>query len=162
MASPLRPPLLRLSTRRLSAVRINRSRSAFLGTTTRGSVSPFRWTTNEDSAFAPHYCLSSSARSFSTKDETEKAIEKTNDEISSKEEKDLHKESLQFQAETKQLLDIVTHSLYTDKEVFLRELVSNASDALEKLRHLQVANIEGKTVVGSDVPLEIRIEVSTK
>jgi len=36
--------------------------------------------------------------------------------------------------------------------------VSNASDALEKLRHLQVANIDGKQVVGSDVPLEIRIE----
>jgi hypothetical protein len=68
------------------------------------------------------------------------------------------KESLQFQAETRQLLDIVTHSLYTDKEVFLRELVSNASDALEKLRHLQVANIEGHAVLADDVPLEIRIE----
>ena len=44
---------------------------------------------------------------------------------------------MEFQAETRQLLDIVTHSLYTDKEVFLRELVSNASDALEKLRHIQ-------------------------
>ena len=39
-----------------------------------------------------------------------------------------------FQAETKQLLDIVARSLYSDKEVFIREIVSNASDALEKLR----------------------------
>ena len=39
-----------------------------------------------------------------------------------------------FQAEVKQLLDIVIHSLYTDKEIFVRELVSNAADALEKLR----------------------------
>ncbi len=72
------------------------------------------------------------------------------------------KESLEFQAETKQLLDIVTHSLYTDKEVFLRELISNASDALEKLRHLQVAN-EGSSSSKAvqqdpDLPLEIKIE----
>ena len=40
-----------------------------------------------------------------------------------------------FQAETRRLLDIVTNSLYSDKEVFVRELVSNASDALEKCRH---------------------------
>jgi TNF receptor-associated protein 1 len=44
-------------------------------------------------------------------------------------------ERLAFRAETKRLLDIVTHSLYEDKEVYLRELVSNASDALEKARH---------------------------
>jgi HSP90 family molecular chaperone len=66
-------------------------------------------------------------------------------------------ESMEFQAETKQLLDIVTNSLYTDKDVFLRELVSNASDSLEKLRHLQATNERG--VIDSDVPLEIRIEV---
>ena len=65
-------------------------------------------------------------------------------------------ETREFQAETKQLLDIVIHSLYTDKEVFLRELVSNASDALEKLRHLQVAN---QIKTDDQVPLEIRIEL---
>ena len=47
-------------------------------------------------------------------------------------------EKHEFQAEVKQLLDIVINSLYTDKEIFIRELVSNASDALEKLRHLQL------------------------
>ena len=41
--------------------------------------------------------------------------------------------SHQFQAETKQVLDIVVNSLYKDKEIFVRELISNASDALEKL-----------------------------
>ena len=43
-----------------------------------------------------------------------------------------------FQAETRKLLDIVTNSLYTDRHIFIRELISNASDALEKARHLQV------------------------
>uniref|UniRef100_A0A6U3SHU6 Histidine kinase/HSP90-like ATPase domain-containing protein n=3 Tax=Ditylum brightwellii TaxID=49249 RepID=A0A6U3SHU6_9STRA len=66
------------------------------------------------------------------------------------------KESLEFQAETRQLLDIVTHSLYTDREVFLRELVSNASDALEKLRHIQVSSSENKTIQ-QDVPMSINI-----
>lgn len=65
-------------------------------------------------------------------------------------------ESMSFRAETRQLLDIVTHSLYTDKEIFLRELVSNASDALEKLRH--VRDVGSANVVDSDRPLEIRIE----
>ena len=44
-------------------------------------------------------------------------------------------ESYEFQAETMKLLDIVAKSIYTDKEVFIRELLSNASDALEKHRY---------------------------
>jgi len=63
-------------------------------------------------------------------------------------------ESHEFQAEVKQVLDIVVHSLYTDKEVFLRELVSNASDACEKLRHLQLTE---KEIFDDNLPLEIQI-----
>ena len=68
-------------------------------------------------------------------------------------------QKLEFQAETRQLLDIVTHSIYTDKEVFLRELISNASDAMEKLRHLQVV---GEAVEEGSAPLEITITTDEK
>lgn len=60
----------------------------------------------------------------------------------------------QFQAEVGQLLDIVTHSLYTDREIFVRELVSNASDALEKMRLLQLTE---KDFFDDALPLEINI-----
>lgn len=48
-------------------------------------------------------------------------------------------EKKEFKAETKKLLDIVAKSIYTDKEVFIRELLSNCSDALEKQRFHQVS-----------------------
>lgn len=60
----------------------------------------------------------------------------------------------EFQAEVKQVLDIVVHSLYTDKEIFIRELISNASDATEKLRHTQITE---KEVFDDDLDLEIQI-----
>jgi molecular chaperone HtpG len=62
----------------------------------------------------------------------------------------------EFQAEVKQVLDIVVHSLYTDKEIFVRELVSNASDATEKLRHTQVAEKDAD-IFDADLDLEIQV-----
>lgn len=60
----------------------------------------------------------------------------------------------EFQAEVKQVLDIVVHSLYTDKEIFVRELISNASDATEKLRHTQITE---KEIYDADLDLEIQV-----
>src|SRR5688572_24692744 len=62
-------------------------------------------------------------------------------------------EKLPFQAEVQQLLNILVHSLYTQKETFLRELISNAVDALDKMRFVQVTE-----KVGEDVALEVKIE----
>lgn len=61
-----------------------------------------------------------------------------------------------FQAEIAQLLDIVIHSLYTDKEIFIRELISNAADATEKLRFLQTS---GEAIFEPD--RELKISVNT-
>ncbi len=68
-------------------------------------------------------------------------------------------ETREFQAEIKQLLDIVVHSLYTEKEIFVRELVSNASDALEKLRHTQLTE---KNIVDDNLELEINLTTDDK
>ncbi len=64
-------------------------------------------------------------------------------------------ETLQFEAETKQLLDLMIHSLYTEKEIFLRELVSNASDALDKLRFSALTD---SSLLPSGEELQIRID----
>ncbi len=63
-------------------------------------------------------------------------------------------EPTRFKAEIRQLLDILIHSLYSDREIFLRELISNASDALNRLRFEMLTN---RDVLDSDAALEIRI-----
>ena len=66
----------------------------------------------------------------------------------------MSKQTLSFQAEVKQILHLVTHSLYSNKEIFLRELVSNASDACDKLRFEALDN----AALYEDAPnLEVRV-----
>ena len=62
----------------------------------------------------------------------------------------MQKQTLSFQAEVKQILHLVTHSLYSNKEIFLRELISNASDACDKLRFEALDN--GRAVRGRAEP----------
>ncbi len=66
------------------------------------------------------------------------------------------KATYEFKAETKKLLDIVINSLYTERDVFVRELISNAADALEKFRHASITETE---IFDDHLPLEISIEL---
>jgi molecular chaperone HtpG len=69
------------------------------------------------------------------------------------------KETLGFQAEVKQLLNLMIHSLYSNKEIFLRELISNAADAADKLRFEALSN---NALYESDGELRIRISIDKK
>ena len=66
------------------------------------------------------------------------------------------RETLGFQTEVRQLLQLMIHSLYSNKEIFLRELISNASDAADKLRFEAIGSPE---LLGDDAELGIRIEI---
>jgi molecular chaperone HtpG len=64
-----------------------------------------------------------------------------------------------FQAEVVQILDLVVHSLYSNKDIFLRELISNASDAIDRLRLEMLSRSEVPTDEG---PLQIRVSFDTE
>jgi molecular chaperone HtpG len=69
-----------------------------------------------------------------------------------------NQESFTFQAEVVQILDLMVHSLYSNKEIFLRELISNASDAIDRLRLELLAQSE---LPDADGPLQIRVSVDS-
>lgn len=68
-------------------------------------------------------------------------------------------ESFSFQAEVSRLLHLMIHSVYTEKEIFLRELISNASDACDKLRYMAVTKPD---LLGEDTELGISISIDKK
>ncbi len=67
------------------------------------------------------------------------------------------KEKFEFKAEIKKLLGILSKSLYQHQEIFLRELISNSSDALSKMRFIQLQDKEVE-----DLPLEIEVSFDSK
>ena len=69
------------------------------------------------------------------------------------------RQDYEYQAEMKQLLHLIIHSLYTHPEVFLRELISNASDALNKVRFVELTD---KTLLNSGEELKISIHADEK
>ena len=74
-------------------------------------------------------------------------------------EKNKKVENLSFQAEVSKLLDLVANSLYSEREIFLRELISNANDACEKLRYEALSK---KDILKNDRDFAIKIRVSKK
>ena len=71
------------------------------------------------------------------------------------------KESLAFQAEVSKLLDLVANSLYSEREIFLRELISNSADACEKLRYLAITK-KGLLVEQKELSINVRVSKKKK
>ena len=65
-------------------------------------------------------------------------------------------EKHEFQAEVREVLNLMIHSLYSNREIFLRELISNASDACDKLRFQALKNAD---LLGDDAELKVEIDI---
>src|SRR4051812_20047675 len=77
-------------------------------------------------------------------------------EMAAAEQSEQAEQTLGFQAEARQLLQLMIHSLYSNREIFLRELISNASDAVDKLRF---EAIENPALLDDDPDLRIRVSL---
>lgn len=69
------------------------------------------------------------------------------------------KKQFTFEAETERLLELLTHSIYSNKEIFLRELISNASDAIDKAR---IKSLTDTQYLGEDTQFQIKIDADNK
>ncbi|XP_072459336.1 heat shock protein 75 kDa, mitochondrial isoform X1 [Notamacropus eugenii] len=123
-----------------------------------GRLSPCRWRNVEIMRPVQNLGVSSicGGRKYSTQAAEDKKEEPLHNIISSTETVQGSTSKHEFQAETKKLLDIVARSLYSEKEVFIRELISNGSDALEKLRHKLIS--EGQTLPEMEIHLQTDTE----
>ncbi|XP_068962687.1 heat shock protein 75 kDa, mitochondrial [Petaurus breviceps papuanus] len=132
-----------------------------LRTIARGRLSPCRWRNVEIISPMRNLAVSSiyGGRKYSTQAAEDKKEEPLHTIISSTETVQGSISKHEFQAETKKLLDIVARSLYSEKEVFIRELISNSSDALEKLRHKLIS--EGQTLPEMEIHLQTDTEKGT-
>ncbi|KAM3598786.1 uncharacterized protein V6R79_022574 [Siganus canaliculatus] len=113
-----------------------------------------RWSSRPRLWSSERSCLGFSQQSYYSTQEVEKEPEEEplHNIISDTESVQGSSSKHEFQAETKKLLDIVARSLYSEKEVFIRELISNGSDALEKLRHKLI------TAGGETAQMEIHLQ----
>ncbi|XP_057542680.1 heat shock protein 90-5, chloroplastic [Amaranthus tricolor] len=114
---------------------------------------------NLSSSFCPHNKLPRNCPKFSIsknfRRKPNKLSVRCDAAVAEQEAPEASGEKFEYQAEVSRLLDLIVHSLYSHKEVFLRELVSNASDALDKLRFLSVTE---PSLLGEAGELEIRIK----
>jgi len=98
--------------------------------------------------------IKQAAEDFEESEKVESPIEEQKETVTG------NQVQFEFQAKTKKILDIVARSLYTDKEVFLRELISNSCDALEKLRHHTLVNTD-KPIYQPEIPLQINLSTDS-